>query len=321
VRLKVGVYSFLLILKIYKDINMRVPFEKPNKESVLSVKQLQEEHYGRILAKPKQFIGYPVIVAIMTFMQILTVIFGNKQILLFNTFSVSLGWIWFMPLIFFSFQIVSECYGWQYARQIIWINFLINAMLAVIMYIFNHIPPHPELNKSDIENAYYIFLQYQTIPAVTMLISMFVADYISSALMCWSKFHWRGKYLIFRIIVLHCVGELVIGSGWLIIGPFYGYTFQQCISDSLDSFYARSIIMICLLPIASIVIWWIQNRLEGVIVFDLNIRFAPFKFRINPDESVQFAADGWHKLEARKVDPKDLAAHYNKELLEEKFKK
>ncbi len=300
---------------------MRVPFEKPNKESVISVKQLQEEHYGRILAKPKQFIGYPFLVAIMTFLQILTVIFGNKHFLLLGKFSVSVGWIWCMPILFFSFQVVSECYGWQYVRQIIWINFLVNAMLASAMLIFKQISPHPELNFADIENAYSVLLNYQTGPAFNMLISMFIADYISSALMCWSKFHWRGKYLVFRILILHCVAELIIGSGWLIIGPFYGYTFQQCIIGALDSFYARSIIMICLLPIASIVIWWIQNRLEGVIVFDLNIRFAPFKFKINPDESVQFAADGWHKLEARKVDPKDLAAHYNKELLEEKFGK
>jgi len=118
---------------------------------------------------------------------------------------------------------------------------------------------------------------------------------------------------------LHCVAELIIGCGWVIVRPFYNYSIAESLKGALDSFYARSIIMLCMLPIAYFIIKWIQNRLEGVIVFDLNIRFAPFKFRINPDESVQVAADGWHKLEARKVDPKDLAANYNREILEEKF--
>ncbi len=286
---------------------MRTPFNKTREEALQAVKILQENKYNLIVDQPKQFIGYPVVIVIMTFVQILTVIFGNKRILLLDTFSVSLGWIWFMPVIFFSFQIVAECYGWQYARQIIWLNFIVNTMLSVIMLVFNHIPPHPELNKADIENAYSVLLQYQTIPAITMLFSMFIADYISSALMCWSKFHCRGKYLIFRMIVLHCVGELIICSGWILIGPFYGYSYQQCIGDSLDSFYARSIIMIGLLPIAKLAIWWVQNHLENVVVFDLNVRFAPFKFKINPNESVQFIAQEWKTMPSIEKDNLDIS--------------
>jgi uncharacterized PurR-regulated membrane protein YhhQ (DUF165 family) len=298
---------------------MRVPFEKPNKESVLSVKQLQEEHYGRILAQPKQFIGYPIIVAIMAVLQVFTVVFGSRGFVFFG-FDITAGWLILLPINFYLFQIVAECYGWQYARQIVWLNFIVNFTMLLILYFFKYLPVNGNTHITT-QNAYQVLMADRWVSALIMLISMFLVDYITSALMCWSKFHWKGRLLIIRIAILHCIAEIIINAGALIIEPMHGYSFNDALNDALDSFYARSIIMICLLPIASIVIWWIQNRLEGVIVFDLNIRFAPFKFKINPDESVQFAADGWHKLEARKVDPKDLAAHYNRELLEEKFGK
>ncbi len=298
---------------------MRVPFDKPNKESVLSVKQLQEEHYGRILAQPKQFVAYPFIVALMAVLQVFTVVFGLRGFLFFG-FDITAGWLILMPINFYLFQIVAECYGWQYARQIVWINFAVNTTILAILFLFQYIPFNGMTHEST-QNAYAVLFQGLWIYAMTMLFSMLIADYITSVLMCWSKFHWNGRFLIIRIFILHCIAEITINSGGLIADPLNGYSFQEALKFALDSFYARTIVMILLLPIAKLVIWWIQNRLEGVIVFDLNIRFAPFKFRINPDESVQFAADGWHKLEVRKVDPKDLAAHYNRELLEEKFKK
>jgi uncharacterized PurR-regulated membrane protein YhhQ (DUF165 family) len=298
---------------------MRVPFDKPNRESVISVKQLQQEQYGRILAQPKQFIGYPVILVIMAVLQVLTVVFGSRGFLFFG-FDITAGWLILMPIVFFLFQIVAECYGWQYARQIVWLNFIVNVTMLIIMYCFAYLPVNGNTHF-DTQNAYLQLFSDRWISAATMLGSMFLADYISSALMCWSKFHWRGRFLIIRILILHCVGEIIINAGGFIIEPFHGYSFSESLRFALDSFYARSIIMICLLPLVSMVIWWIQNRLEGVVVFDLNIKFAPFKFKINPDESVQFAADGWHKLESKTIDPKDLAAHYNQEIIEKQFSK
>ncbi len=31
-----------------------------------------------------------------------------------------------------------------------------------------------------------------------------------SALMCWSRFHWNFRFLMLRIAILHCIGELKV---------------------------------------------------------------------------------------------------------------
>lgn len=299
---------------------MRVPINKPDRESIISVKQLQADGYYRVVKNPKPFVGYPVIVALMAVLQVLTVVFGNKFFIFFG-FQVSAGWIYLMPIVFYLFQIVSECYGWQYARQIMWVNIIVNTVLVVVMWAFGMIPANMNIDHADIENAYTTLLNYQTLPAVNMLISMFIADYITSALMCWSKFHWKGKHMIVRIAILHCIAEVIIGSGWLLIGPLHGYTFAESLKGVLDSFYARTIVMIALLPVASFIIRWIQNSLEGVTVVDLNIRFSPFKFKINPEESVIFSTKDWDKIADKNIDPKILANHYDRESMEKILQK
>jgi uncharacterized PurR-regulated membrane protein YhhQ (DUF165 family) len=273
---------------------MRIPFNKPSKESILSVKHLQKTSHELIENTPKQFIGYPVITVIMAVLQVFTVVFGSRGFLFFG-FDITAGWLILMPINFYLFQIVAECYGWQYARQIVWLNFIVNLNMLVILYFFKYLPIDGNTHITT-QNAYSTIFADRWIYAAIMLVSMLLVDYITSALMCWSKFHWKGKLLIFRIAILHCIAEIIINAGGFIIEPFHGYSFSESWKFAFDSFCARSIIMICLLPIVSIVIWWIQNRLEGVIVFDLNVRFAPFKFKINPNDSVQFIVQEWKML-------------------------
>jgi uncharacterized PurR-regulated membrane protein YhhQ (DUF165 family) len=74
------------------------------------------------------------------------------------------GLLILMPIIFYLFQIVSECYGWQYARQIIWLNFMVNLSTTIIMLSFK-LSPFNWNNHSDIDNAYITLLKYQTMLA------------------------------------------------------------------------------------------------------------------------------------------------------------
>jgi uncharacterized PurR-regulated membrane protein YhhQ (DUF165 family) len=284
---------------------MWAPFNHPSEEAVESVKILKKNRYSLILDQPQQFIGYPIIVALMAVLQVFTVIFGSRGFLFFG-FDITAGWLILMPINFYLFQIVAECYGWQHARQIVWLNFIVNVTMTIILFSFKFLPFNGS-NSQITHSAYTTLFNKKWIAAATMMFSMFIADYITSAIMCWSKFHWKGKLLIVRMAILHCISEIIINAGDFIVDPMNGYSFAECWRFSLDSFYARSIVMICFLPMAKLVIWWIQNRLEGVIVFDLNIKFAPFKFKINPNESVQFIAQEWREMSDVEKNKLDIA--------------
>jgi hypothetical protein len=215
---------------------------------------------------PKQFISYPFMVAIMSVLQILTVLFGDQMFSLFG-FQVSSGWIFLMPIVIYILQISAEVYGWQYARQMVWINFLVNAILVIVLSAFSLIPVSKFYNN-DIGYAYKTLISYEISSSITMLICMFLSDFVTSSLICWSRFQFNGKYLAVRIVILHCVAESIVLLGG-ISGLVVGVPINEIVHFSADSFLARSIVMLALLPVAKMVIWFIQHRLEHAIVFDL----------------------------------------------------
>ena len=282
-------------------------------------KQLQADGYYKVVKNPKPFVGYPVIVALMAVLQVLTVVFGSRGFIFFG-FDITAGWLILMPVMFYLFQIVAECYGWQYARQIMWINFIVNSTMLLILLSFKYLPFNG-ITHAETQHSYAVLFNDRWVSATTMLCSMFIADYITSALMSWSKFHWKGKHIFIRIAILHCIAEIVINSGGFIVESLHGYTWPIIWQDALDSFCARTIVMIALLPVASFIISWIQNSLEGVTVFDLNIRFSPFKFKINPEESVIFSTKDWNKIADKNIDPTILANHYDRESMEKILQK
>lgn len=259
--------------------------------------------------QPKWFKSYPYMIAIMSVLQVITVLYGIKMFKFFGL-TVSVGWLITMPCVFYIFQIVSECYGWQYARQIVWCAFIVNAIFSIALFAFKFIPFAID-HKLDVQTGYINLLDNNVLYfAPTMWISMFFADFITSSLMSWSRFQWNGKFLLIRILILHCIAEIIILSGGFIAGSLTGVSISTIWYFSIDSFLARSIVMILLLPVVRYIIWFIQHKIEHVVVFDLKTHFNPFKFDIKLHDSVQFNTANWNKIDPKKIDLKKTATKF-----------
>lgn len=270
---------------------------------------------------PKSFVSYPVMIAIMAVLQIVTILYGIKMFV-FLGLTVSVGWLITLPCVFYIFQISAECYGWQYARQMIWINFLVNGIFTVLLFAFK-LFPFTGVDKPDVQIGYIYLLDNNILYfAPTMWIGMLFADFATSSLMCWSRFQCNGKFLAIRVVVLHCLAEIIILSGGFIAGSLSGESFSTIWHFSVDSFLARSIVMLALLPVAKLVIWYIQHKVEHVIVFDLKSTFNIFNFNINPNDSVMFSVGGSNdNNQVGNIDMKKLAQAYSNLIIEEQQQK
>jgi hypothetical protein len=299
---------------------MRTPIKSVKNPNVImeNYKEKNAIKHGNDTIKPmlpKQFISYPVMVAIMSVLQILTVLFGDQMFSLFG-FQVSSGWIFLMPIVIYILQISAEVYGWQYARQMVWINFCVNAILIIVLSTFSLIPVSKFYNN-DIGYAYKTLISYEISSSITMLFCMFLSDFVTSSLICWSRFQFNGKYLAVRIVILHCVAESIILLGG-ISGLVVGIPINAIWHFSVDSFIARSIIMLALLPVEKMVIWFIQHRIEHAIVFDLKSTFNLFRFSINPHDSVMFSVGSSDNDDSTgHIDMKKLAQAYNNLIMSE----
>jgi uncharacterized PurR-regulated membrane protein YhhQ (DUF165 family) len=304
---------------------MRTPIKPVTPDAKNVMKNYQQEKAKKYgiqhiePTQPKWFVSYPFIIAIMAVLQVCTTLYGRRYVEFFG-FQAGQGLLILLPMVIYLFQIVAECYGWQYARQVVWCNFVVNMLLVAITFSFKFVPIS-SFTHANLKLGYTELIDTMWIPALTNWFTIFFSDFVSSALMCWSRFYWNGKFMAIRMVILHCVGEIVLLSGAFIVLPYYGYSTAETWHIIYTSFIARTILCIILLPVARFVIWFIQHNIEGVVVFDYKADFNPFKFGINPTDSVQFNADGWDTVDVGKVNLKQFSEYHAPEILKEQHQK
>ena len=104
---------------------------------------------------------------------------------------VSVGPLLFTPAILYIFQIVSECYGWQYGRQIIWINLCINSIFTLITFTTKFIPISL-FTHEGLRMAYQNLMGTVWVTSLGVGLVIFVADYISSVFTAQSRYYFKG---------------------------------------------------------------------------------------------------------------------------------
>jgi len=304
---------------------MRTPIEQIEPEAKEAIAKYQKDKaakYGQQYIEPTQpkwFVSYPFMVAIMVCLQMLNIVYGRKFITFIN-FDINAGSLILLPLLLYIFQIVGECYGWQYSRQIIWCNFVVNGLATIIFYSFSFLH-YSSFNHAGLQNAYVLLIDTMWVSAAVNWIIVFMSDYFVSSFTCASRSFFNGKFIWLRTIIINLVADCILLAGNFISMPYNGYSMAQTYHYIFAVFIARNIVTIAMLPFVRFIVWVIQHKIENTVVFDLTRNFNPFKFGINPADSVQFNADGWEKIDSSKVDVKKMADYYSNGILEEQYQK
>jgi hypothetical protein len=177
----------------------------------------------------------------------------------------------------------------------VWCNFTVNGVITFATLLVSYMDFSPATHE-NLKNAYIQLMDTMWISAFVLWIGIFISDFTVSWLMCQTRFQFNGRFLLIRMILLHIVSEMIVASGMLIslhYNHYNHYNFYDSIVIFANTIMARTIMCTMLLPFAKLVIWFIQHKVENVVVFDLHAKFNPFKFGITPTDSVQFNADGW----------------------------
>lgn len=247
--------------------------------------------------RPKTFKAYPFIIAIMAVLQMSGVLYSRYWVDCFHL-QLPLGTLICTPLILYIFQIVAECYGWQYARQIVWCNFAVNGLFTFITF-FTRMVPISSFTHIELREAYVHLMGTVWVSALMSMVSIFVADYFATVFMAHSRFYFKGGLLIVRLLTIQVVTEMILLSTGFIIMPYNGYSLSETLHTMWQLFVARSVIGLCLSPLAMISIWFIQNRIEQVVSFDSKKSWNIFRWSIEDKDSVQFDARQWGNLSAK----------------------
>jgi uncharacterized PurR-regulated membrane protein YhhQ (DUF165 family) len=262
------------------------------KQKALS-EQIQKDRIRPIV--PRNFNAYPFLIAVMSAIQMLCILYGRHFISVFG-FNVALGNLVFTPILLYIFQIVAECYGWQYARQIVWCNFFVNGTITIFTFAFKYVP-YTSFNHSDLEYSYQHLIDTIWVSALINWITIFLVDYLSTMIMCKFRSNTKGDYMILRIISVHCIAEIVVLSGGAISYLYNHFTLAEIWDLQYHMFFLRTLCAIALIPLARFIIYLIQNLVEKVVTFEYGANnWNIFHWNVQDKETIQFGTKEWNAL-------------------------
>ena len=138
----------------------------------------------------KQTKFYPLMVALVVFFQLLCFIYARRQVDIFG-FPINMSGIIF-PLDIYLIEIIAECYGFQFARQVIWINVIIH-ILFILMVGIQSLVPYSNVMHHDLKYSYQHLIDISWICALGSLIFNFFADIFSSKFVANTKIIFKGN--------------------------------------------------------------------------------------------------------------------------------
>jgi hypothetical protein len=175
------------------------------------------------------------------------------------------------PFSYIFGDILTEVYGYQQARRVIWLGFLCNLVFVVFAMIGQALPPAPLWPN---QSAYEAILGYTPRLLIASFLGYLAGEFGNSFVLARLKVLTRGRYLWTRTI-----GSTIVGEGLdtliFIPGAYYG---QPFFAWSIIAYHltAKVLIEAAATPATYRVVNYLKKT-EGIDTFDTATNFNPFR--------------------------------------------
>jgi queuosine precursor transporter len=181
--------------------------------------------------------------------------------------------ILFFPLGYIIGDVLTEVYGYQRARRVVWVGLACVLFMALMSWVVVSLPPAPGWKGQPAYEE--VFGQTPRIVAASV-IAFWAGEFANSYVLARMKVLTQGKHLWTRTI-----GSTVVGQGVdsLIFYPlaFLGvWSNEQVIAVMLTNYGLKVLWEVVLTPATYAVVGWLKRK-EGVDVYDEGTDFTPFK--------------------------------------------
>ncbi len=194
-------------------------------------------------------------------------------------FTITVG-VFVMPLYYLISDIITEVYGYQRARRIVWIMLLNLFIFALIITLLNLFPIAPGWHhKSDFD---YVLGHVLRISIMGGIASTMFGVFLNNIIISKWKIIIKGRWFALRSVMSSAIGELIqniIGCLVLYIGVLPLHKIFQMILP----IYFTQILCDCFWVIpGAFFVSWLKNY-EGIDVYDTDVDFNPFKLQVDSE--------------------------------------
>lgn len=181
------------------------------------------------------------------------------------------------PLSFLTSDLLTEVYGYQWARRAIWVGFVGNMVFMLYGALITHLPNEPSSQPSVLFDQIFS-LNARIIIAST--ISYFICEPVNSLIVAKTKLWLHGRHVGLRFL-----SSTVIASGLdSVIFTLIAFTgvlpANVLFTMMFDMWLVKVIVETLGLPVSTYLAR-VLKRKEQLDVYDGHTRFNLFKWKIN----------------------------------------
>jgi queuosine precursor transporter len=222
--------------------------------------------------KHDSFRYFSVIMALFVAVLLISNIASTK-ILLFWKFTFDGGTILF-PLSYIFGDILTEVYGYQRTRKVIWTGFLAALLMSLVLWIVQILPPAPDWPN---QVAYETLIGFVPRIVLASLTAYFAGEFINSYILSRLKVIMKGKSLWVRTIGSTLVGEGIDTTIFCMIAFYKVLPGPLLVTVILSNYVFKCLIEILFTPVTYAMVRFLKKK-ERVDVYDRGISYNPFTF-------------------------------------------
>ena len=174
------------------------------------------------------------------------------------------------PLSYILGDILTEVYGYRWARKVIWLGFLCNLIFVIFAWVAQVLPPAPFWEWQE---AYESILGYTPRLLIASFCGYFVGEFANSFVLAKMKLLTRGRWLWSRTI-----GSTIVGQGLdtliFVTGAYFGTPFFVPIMI-LYHWLTKIGIEAVATPFTYTVVNFLKKK-EAIDTYDYETNFNPF---------------------------------------------
>lgn len=176
------------------------------------------------------------------------------------------------PLSYIFADILTEVYGYERSRRVIWSGFAGLVLMSFVIWLVGVIPADPDW---PFQSSYQDLLMTAPRIALASIIAYFIGEFSNSYILSRLKIFTKGKYLWTRTIGSTLVGELIdsVLFVWIAFGGVWENSLV--VRVLISNYIFKTGYEILATPLTYAVTRWLKNR-ENEDHYDYEANYNPF---------------------------------------------
>jgi uncharacterized integral membrane protein (TIGR00697 family) len=182
--------------------------------------------------------------------------------------------IFIFPVSYIFGDILTEVYGYRWARRIIWLGFICNLIFVVFAWIGQILPSAPFWEGQE---AYESILGYTPRLLLASFCGYLAGEFANSFVLAKMKIMTQGRWLWSRTISSTVLGQGLDTVIFIVIAYIGTLTFTPVML--LHHWLAKIVIEAVATPLTYIVVNYLKKR-EAIDTYDYETNFTPFSVKV-----------------------------------------